>query len=352
MTQIHQLLFILLSLRFVYGQYVPEDDYDLYDSNEDEDDGGLGEEYEELHSPQIRPHFTTRPQHFKIPIGHSARLPCRVQNLGNMVTMWKLVNGSADHLSPSYLTTGKQKLTSDPNIRLEEIRHHGSTLIIDQMSPDSVGYYVCEVSSSPPASLRHELSILSPPTATILKEERTYKIDAGRELALVCTGTGDPKPVIKWKRERKRLPDGRNEIEASQMVFQNVTRKHSGTYICEASNGPGQTAIDSVVIDVLHAPDILGEPTYVEKADGIQMELVCIVHASPAATVSWYRNDQPIRAQQGRVRASRIGRKHLLTVDQLTAASDAGTYECRASNPKGHSSQSFQVLAELQNVIG
>ena len=69
------------------------------------------------------------------------------------------------------------------------------------MSPDSVGYYVCEVSSSPPASLRHELSILSPPTATILKEERTYKIDAGRELALVCTGTGDPKPVIKWKRE-------------------------------------------------------------------------------------------------------------------------------------------------------
>ena len=67
---------------FSSGQYESEDDYDLYDSNEDEDDGGLGEEYEELHSPQVRPHFTTRPQHFKIPIGHSARLPCRVQNLG------------------------------------------------------------------------------------------------------------------------------------------------------------------------------------------------------------------------------------------------------------------------------
>ena len=72
-------------LFFSSGQYEPEDDYDLYDSNEDEDDGGLGEEYEELHSPQIRPHFTTRPQHFKIPIGHSARLPCRVQDLGKRV---------------------------------------------------------------------------------------------------------------------------------------------------------------------------------------------------------------------------------------------------------------------------
>ena len=133
-------------------------------------------------------------------------------------------------------------------------------------------------------TVRHQLSILSPPTATILMEEdshdRKYKIDAGQELALVCHGTGDPEPVLKWRREvsiperatstsiisyllgaiqtsfslvlqRKRLPDGRNELIGSQVIYQNVTRKHSGTYICEASNGPGQSAIDSVVIDVL-----------------------------------------------------------------------------------------------------
>ena len=108
--------------------------------------------------------------------------------------------------------------------------------------------------------------------------DRKYKIDAGQELALVCHGTGDPEPVLKWRREvrirervtgtsiilhlyiqtsfslvlqRKRLPDGRNELIGSQVIYQNVTRKHSGTYICEASNGPGQSAIDSVIIDVL-----------------------------------------------------------------------------------------------------
>ena len=48
---------------------------------------------------------------------------------------------------------------------------------------------------------RHQLSILSPPTATILKDQRTFKIDAGHELALVCSGTGDPEPVLKWRRE-------------------------------------------------------------------------------------------------------------------------------------------------------
>ena len=42
------------------------------------------------------------------------------------------------------------------------------------------------------------------------------------------------------------------------------------------------------------APDILGEPTYMEKADGIQMELVCIVHASPAATWLAHRYDAAV----------------------------------------------------------
>ena len=72
--------------------------------------------------------------------------------------------------------------------------------------------------------------------------------------------------------QRKRLPDGRNEIEASQMVFQNVTRKHSGTYICEASNGPGQTAIDSVVIDVLRK-SLLST----NQVKGMHLHAVCII---------------------------------------------------------------------------
>ena len=44
----------------------------------------------------------------------------------------------------------------------------------------------------------------------------------------------------------------------------------------------------------LDKPEILGEQTYVEKDDGIQMELVCIVHGSPAPEVSWTRDGHPI----------------------------------------------------------
>jgi len=273
-----------------------------------------------------------------------------------MVTSWKKVDPRAaqNAASATYLTTGKHKLTGDPNVRLEDVSQEGSTLVIDRVNRASLGDYVCEVSSDPPATLRHQLSILSPPTATILMEEdshdRKYKIDAGQELALVCHGTGDPEPELKWRRERKRLPDGRNELVGSQVIYQNVTRKHSGTYICEASNGPGQSAIDSVIIDVLHAPEILGEQTFVEKDDGIQMELVCIVHGSPMPEIVWFRDGTRVIPDH-RIRAGRIGRKHLLTVDRITAEADAGTYVCKASNDKGQSMQSFRVLADLQNLL-
>jgi hypothetical protein len=36
-----------------------------------------------------------------------------------------------------------------------------------------------------------------------------------------------------------------------QVLYTDVTRKHSGTYICMGSNGPGKTAEDSVKVNVL-----------------------------------------------------------------------------------------------------
>ena len=93
------------------------------------------------------------------------------------------------------------------------------------------------------------------------------------------------------------------------------------------------------------APEILGEETFVEKDDGIQMELVCIVHGSPVPEIVWFRDGARV-IPDNRIRAGRIGRKHLLTVDRITAEADAGTYVCKASNDKGQSMQSFRVLGE------
>ena len=186
--------------RFVTFCYFSAHPYDYNYDEEEFEDVDEGVEYEEADSGII-PRFTTNAQHFKVPAQHSIRMPCRVDNLGHMVVSWKKVDPRKPS-SMTYLSTGKHKLVSDARISLEEVNERGSTLVLDQVSEADIGDYVCEVSSTPPATLRHELSISVPPTVQILKPNNgIYKINSGEELALVCHGTGDPEPVLKWKRE-------------------------------------------------------------------------------------------------------------------------------------------------------
>ena len=59
--------------------------------------------------------------------------------------------------------------------------------------------------------------------------------------------------LLKYKPpfQKKRMPDGRNGVAGNEVIFKNVNRKHSGTYVCEGSNGSGLVANDSITVDVL-----------------------------------------------------------------------------------------------------
>ena len=75
-----------------------------------------------------------------------------------MVITWKKtdVNGENEE----HLAIGGTKLTRNPRIKLEEINDQGSTLVLDLLTRQDVGNYLCVVSSIPPASLRHQVSII------------------------------------------------------------------------------------------------------------------------------------------------------------------------------------------------
>ncbi len=51
------------------------------------------------------------------------------------------------------------------------------------------------------------------------------------------------------------MPDGRGKVTGGKVLYENVTRKHSGHYICEGRNGPGKSAKDVVRINVLRKPN-------------------------------------------------------------------------------------------------
>ena len=52
------------------------------------------------------------------------------------------------------------------------------------------------------------------------------------------------------------MPDGRHSVDGREVIFKNVTRKYSGTYICEGSNGSGLIVNDTITVDVLRKSDL------------------------------------------------------------------------------------------------
>jgi len=145
------------------------------------------------------------------------------------------------------------------------------------------------------------------------------------------------------------MPDGSVEMEADQIIYNSIDRKHVGTYICEGDNGFGAPAVDSIHIQVLYQPTVYVDETYLHQADSVVLELVCRVQAHPPAKVQWKRNDKPL--QEGRFRMEHRGTKHILAIDSPTKY-DMGIYTCTASNSEGtvHAVKDVQDTDNEQNL--
>ena len=58
----------------------------------------------------------------------------------------------------------------------------------------------------------------------------------GDTLTLNCSATGDPLPVISWKRQGAQMPVGRSQQINGALVLRNITRNDPGYYICVATS--------------------------------------------------------------------------------------------------------------------
>ena len=70
--------------------------------------------------------------------------------------------------------------------------------------------------------------IVKPPTKRIAH--------LGDTLSLNCSATGDPQPVISWKKQGDQLPVGRSQQNNGALVIRNLKRGDTGIYICVATS--------------------------------------------------------------------------------------------------------------------
>ena len=79
------------------------------------------------------------------------------------------------------------------------------------------------------------LVVVSLPRFTVKPPVKVAAI-VGGSLRLNCSATGDPQPVISWKKHGDQLPVGRSQQINGALAIRSIKKGDTGSYICVATS--------------------------------------------------------------------------------------------------------------------
>lgn len=116
-----------------------------------------------------------------------------------------------------------------------KILENSDMQLIDARRSDSDNYLCTATSLLGTAVKRTVLVVVSLPRFTV-KPPMKVVASLGYTLKLNCSATGDPQPVIRWKRQGEQLPAGRSQQTNGALVMKGITMNDTGYYSCVATS--------------------------------------------------------------------------------------------------------------------
>ena len=116
------------------------------------------------------------------------------------------------------------------------VKYNNSALQILHVRKDDSDLYYCAASNLlGRAEKKTFLVVVSPPRFTVKPPAKIVAV-VGGTLKLNCTATGNPQPMISWKKQGGQLPVGRSQQINGSLVIRDITKNDKGNYICMATN--------------------------------------------------------------------------------------------------------------------
>ncbi|XP_015171223.1 PREDICTED: titin isoform X2 [Polistes dominula] len=166
-------------------------------------------------------------------------------------------------------------------------------------------------------------------------------VDQGADIILEGIVDGYPQPNISWSKNGQELQakDGAKTSYTHNHVrleLKNVNVKNAGRYTCTANNevGSASSTADLVVKKTIFPP-VFGrrlQAQVVKRGDRVIMEVE--ITGTPEPTVTWYKDDIPIKEQPPSLRIRQQGNCYILQIDKAEKT-HAGKYMVRAINAGG-----------------
>ncbi|XP_014664691.1 PREDICTED: lachesin-like [Priapulus caudatus] len=146
-----------------------------------------------------------------------------------------------------------------------ESQHWNSTMIIDRITKEDRGIYVCVADNQVGDGDRRpvKVKVEFPPRIIIPKTRVGQAVNYGLNAELECIVEGFPAPVIQWfKDDKTEIVNnrdyqtsnflGENDFTSSKLTAKRVRALHYGTYFCRAVNprGSNEAAVSLYEVSV------------------------------------------------------------------------------------------------------
>uniref|UniRef100_A0A1B6DCG8 Ig-like domain-containing protein n=1 Tax=Clastoptera arizonana TaxID=38151 RepID=A0A1B6DCG8_9HEMI len=268
------------------------------------------------------PRFTTKGKTYQLVSGETLVLPCVVDNLGSYVILWRRRN--------VVLTAQNLMVARDPRYSLV----NGFNLQITNIEPKDAGDYSCQIADEKTKDVVHNVEVLVPPSIQSSPHATQLVTKKGGNVTLECKASGNPMPNVHWTRKDK--PElFHQKIEGFSITLEKVDHNHSGVYRCTANNGVGSPVSLDLKLNVLYAPEIEESPTWVHTAEGVTVQMRCVIKGEPQPGVTWYRDGTLLAASRKRYKMASEGNMHKLTISNVQV-NDFGNFSCVAENSLGN----------------
>ena len=116
------------------------------------------------------------------------------------------------------------------------MRYSNSALQMSHVRKDDSDTYFCSAANLlGNVEKKTLLVVVSLPYFTV-KPPAKVVARLGSTLTLNCSITGDPQPVISWKKQGSQLPAGRSQQMNGALVIRDIIQNDQGNYICAATS--------------------------------------------------------------------------------------------------------------------
>ncbi|RMB93417.1 hypothetical protein DUI87_30112 [Hirundo rustica rustica] len=221
----------------------------------------------------------------------------------------------------------------------------GAQLQLSPLQPSHQGQYTC-LARGPGAETRRDFTVLVrvAPRISSAGDPSEHSVLEGSGVRLECRAEGQPTPHISWLKDGRPLglqhpSHARMSPDGSALLLEGLRAADSGAYTCLARNSLGEDTrlhtLNVLVPPVLESPESSEEQMVAEGSD---VTFTCEATGSPAPSVTWLKNGEPLGQQSDQV----PGGPQLSLV--AVAPADAGIYSCLVVNEVGEVSKAFHLV--------